>query len=74
MRYIVECRTKNTDGEIMIKQFRGFSDGLPDKSTANKVFKREVSSGNWGAVYLEKLYQNGSLIDEKCWYKETVAE
>lgn len=70
MRYIVECRNKNANGKIFVKQFRGFSDGLPDKVTANKVFKREVLSGNWGAVYLEKLYKNGTLIDEKCWYKD----
>lgn len=72
MRYIVECRSKNDDGEISIKQFRGFSDGLPDKSIANKVFAREVSSGKWGAVYLEKMYRNGTLINEKCWYKDGV--
>ena len=70
MRYIVECRKRLEDGSINAQQYRGFGSGLPNKSIANKVFKEQVSSGTWDAVYLEKLYDNGGVVEDNCWYKE----
>jgi hypothetical protein len=70
MKYIVECRRKNEQGDIEAVQFAGFGAGLPNKKIADKVFDREQKSGKWGAVYMEKV-QNGCLIDIKTWYKGT---
>ncbi len=72
MIYIVDCRKINNDGEIEGVQFRGFGVGLPDKKTANTVFNREVNSGMWDAICMEKLYSNNISIDIKSWYRESV--
>jgi hypothetical protein len=69
MTYIIECRARDAKGIITGATFRGFGAGLPDKRTANEVFRREVDGGKWDAVYMEKLYSNGTLIDIKEWYK-----
>lgn len=69
MKYIVECRAMDASGTITGATYRGFGAGLPDKRTATEVFGREVKSGKWDAVYMEKLYSNGTLIDIKEWYK-----
>ena len=48
MRYVVECRSKDEDGKISGVTFNGFGNGLPDKTTAKKVFIREVESKKMG--------------------------
>jgi hypothetical protein len=70
MTYIVECRKKDEKGEIIAKQFRGFDVGLTDKKDAMRIFKREVDSGLWDAVYVDKRYRDGKLIDVDCWYRD----
>ena len=70
MKYIIDCRKKGVEGNISGVQFKGFGEGLPDKKMANKVFNKEVKSDNWDAVYMEKLYSNGTSIGVKEWYKE----
>ena len=69
MKYVVECRRKNEQGDIEAVQFAGFGAGLPNKKIADEVFDREQKSGKWDAVYMEKV-QNGCLIDIKTWYRE----
>lgn len=69
MRYVVECRSKDESGNIAGIQFRGFGPGLPDKKAAVQIYNREVNSGKWDAVYMEKLYKGGELIEDRCWYK-----
>lgn len=64
MQYVVEARKKDILGNVTEEQFRLF-----DKKTANSTFKREVLSAKWDAVYMEKLYADGKLIDIKGWYK-----
>ncbi len=68
MRYIVECRARNANGTITGTTYRGFGAGLPDKRTATEIFRREVKSGKWDAVYMEKLYSNGTIINDDVWY------
>jgi hypothetical protein len=72
MKYVVDCRRENIDGQIKGTTFRGCGAGLPDKKTANTVFNREVNSGKWDVVYMEKCYANGTLIDVKNWCKEGI--
>ena len=73
MKYVVECRRKNEQGDIDAVQFAGFGAGLPNKKIADEVFDREQKSWKWDAVYMEKV-QNGYLIDIKTWYKGTKNE
>lgn len=70
MKYIVECRKKDEAGNISGARFNGFGNGLPDKQTALNVFRREIASNAWSAVYLEKAYANGIAIDIDEWYAE----
>jgi hypothetical protein len=67
MNYIVTCK-KTTDPNEGVC-FRGFGDGLPDRATAEKVYRREIKSGKWRAVYMERI-DNGFLIDVKEWIGE----
>lgn len=69
MKYIVECRARDANGTITGATFRGFGAGLPGRRTAIDVFQREIKGGKWDAVYLEKLYSNGTIIDDDAWYR-----
>lgn len=70
MKYIVECRKRDEAGNISGARFAGFGNGLPDKKTALNVFRREIASNAWGAVYLEKVTANGIAIDVDAWYAD----
>lgn len=70
MKYVVECRKKDEAGNISGARFNGFGNGLPDKKTALKVFRREIATGTWGAVYLEKVTASGIAIDVDEWYAD----
>jgi hypothetical protein len=69
MAYIVNCRKKDENGEIISKVWRGWNIGLRDKKDAMKVFKQEIESGEWDAAYVDKRYDNGKMIEVDCWYK-----
>lgn len=66
MKYIVSCRKK---GALTETQFRGFGPGFPNRGIADKVFRREVATKSWDAVYLERLGKKGEIICIKDWAK-----
>ena len=70
MKYIVECRKKDEDGNISVARFAGFGYGLPDNKIAMTVFRREIATNEWGAVYLEKVYANKTTKTVETWYKD----
>lgn len=68
MKYIVDCRRKNEAGEVEGVKYAGFGTGLPNKKIANEVYNREIKSGKWQAVYMDRT-SDGATI--KTWYKGT---
>ena len=65
MKYAIECRRREANEDITISR----SCLSFDKRTANAAYLREIKSLLWDAVYMEKIYASGGVIDEKCWYK-----
>ena len=68
MRYTVECRVKDDEGNISGLLFAGIGCGLPDKKSAVDIFARESTSGKWNAVYMEKLFKDGTSVVVDHWH------